>query len=73
MILFLYYKWKAERYLAVDQGTIGPMIENYKTSFLEFIHECTGHATWTEEIRIFIIRVWFLLKKFPKDVGINYR
>jgi len=26
-----HYSWKTERYLAIDQGTIGPMIENYKT------------------------------------------
>lgn len=25
-----HYKWKTERYLAIDQGTIGPMMENYK-------------------------------------------
>ncbi len=27
----LHYSWKTERYLAIDQGTIGPMLENYKT------------------------------------------
>lgn len=27
----IHFKWKAERYLAIDQGTIGPMIENHKT------------------------------------------
>jgi hypothetical protein len=27
--------------LAIDQGTIAPMIENYRTGFLEIIHECT--------------------------------
>jgi len=26
-----HYEWKTERYLAIDQGTIGPMLENYKT------------------------------------------
>jgi hypothetical protein len=26
-----HYSWKTERYLAIDQGTIGPMLENYKT------------------------------------------
>lgn len=26
-----HYSWKTERFLAIDQGTIGPMIENYKT------------------------------------------
>jgi len=26
-----HYDWKTERYLAIDQGTIGPMIENHKT------------------------------------------
>ena len=26
-----HYKWKTARYLAIDQGTIGPMMENYKT------------------------------------------
>jgi hypothetical protein len=26
-----HYLWKTERYLAIDQGTIGPMLENYKT------------------------------------------
>lgn len=27
----IHYKWKTSRYLAIDQGTIGPMMENYKT------------------------------------------
>lgn len=27
----LHYQWKTPRYLAIDQGTIGPMMENYKT------------------------------------------
>ncbi len=26
-----HYSWKTERYLAIDQGTIGPMLENHKT------------------------------------------
>lgn len=26
-----HYDWKTERYLAIDQGTIGPMLENHKT------------------------------------------
>lgn len=26
-----HFAWKAERYLAIDQGTIGPMLENHKT------------------------------------------
>ena len=26
-----HYLWKTERYLAIDQGTIGPMLENYKS------------------------------------------
>jgi len=26
-----HYSWKTERYLAIDQGMIGPMLENYKT------------------------------------------
>lgn len=26
-----HYAWKTERYLAIDQGTIGPMLENHKT------------------------------------------
>jgi len=26
-----HYLWKTERYLAIDQGTISPMLENYKT------------------------------------------
>ena len=26
-----HYLWKTERFLAIDQGTIGPMLENYKT------------------------------------------
>lgn len=26
-----HYSWKTERYLAIDQGTIGPMLENYRT------------------------------------------
>ena len=30
----IHFKWKAERYLAVDQGTIGPMIENHKTLYI---------------------------------------
>jgi len=28
-----HYQWKTQRYLAIDQGTIGPMIENHKTQF----------------------------------------
>lgn len=28
------YIWKTERYLAIDQGTIAPMIENYRTGLL---------------------------------------
>lgn len=27
----MHYQWKTTRYLAIDQGTIGPMMENYKT------------------------------------------
>ncbi|MGB2153734.1 MAG: glucoamylase family protein [Flavobacteriaceae bacterium] len=27
----IHYQWKIKRYLAIDQGTIGPMIENHKT------------------------------------------
>ena len=27
----VHYQWKTQRYLAIDQGTIAPMIENYKT------------------------------------------
>lgn len=27
----IHHQWKPERYLAIDQGTIGPMIENYKS------------------------------------------
>jgi len=27
----IHYQWKAQRYLAIDQGTIGPMMENHKT------------------------------------------
>ncbi len=27
----IHYQWKTPRYLAIDQGTIGPMMENYKT------------------------------------------
>lgn len=27
----LHYQWKTQRYLAIDQGTIGPMMENHKT------------------------------------------
>lgn len=30
----VHYNWVAPRYLAIDQGTISPMIENYKSSFL---------------------------------------
>jgi hypothetical protein len=26
-----HYQWKTQQYLAIDQGTIGPMIENHKT------------------------------------------
>ena len=29
-----HYNWKAERYLAIDQGTIAPMIENYRSGLL---------------------------------------
>ncbi len=28
-----HYQWKTPRYLAIDQGTIGPMIENHKSQF----------------------------------------
>lgn len=27
----VHYQWRTQRYLAIDQGTIGPMMENYKT------------------------------------------
>jgi hypothetical protein len=27
----VHYQWKTPQYLAIDQGTIGPMIENYNT------------------------------------------
>jgi len=27
----VHYQWKTQRYLAIDQCTIAPMIENYKT------------------------------------------
>lgn len=30
----LHYNWTTPRYLAIDQGTIAPMIENYRTGFL---------------------------------------
>lgn len=30
----VHYNWVAERYLAIDQGTISPMIENHKSQFL---------------------------------------
>lgn len=30
----VHYNWVAPRYLAIDQGTISPMIENYKSQFL---------------------------------------
>lgn len=30
----LHYDWVTPRYLAIDQGTISPMIENYKNEFL---------------------------------------
>lgn len=30
----VHYNWVTPRYLAIDQGTISPMIENYKTNFL---------------------------------------
>lgn len=30
----IHYNWVTPRYLAIDQGTIAPMIENYKTHFL---------------------------------------
>lgn len=30
----VHYGWVAKRYLAIDQGTISPMIENHKTQFL---------------------------------------
>ncbi len=29
-----HYNWVTERYLAIDQGTIAPMIENYRTGLL---------------------------------------
>lgn len=29
-----HYDWVTKRYLAIDQGTIAPMIENYRTGFL---------------------------------------
>ena len=29
-----YDNWFTNRYLAIDQGTIAPMIENYRTGFL---------------------------------------
>jgi len=29
-----YDNWFTPRYLAIDQGTIAPMIENYRTGFL---------------------------------------
>lgn len=28
-----HFNWTTPRYLAIDQGTIGPMLENYKTQF----------------------------------------
>lgn len=30
----LHYNWVTPRYLAIDQGTIAPMVENHRTSFL---------------------------------------
>lgn len=30
----VHYNWVTPRYLAIDQGTIGPMIENHKSAFL---------------------------------------
>lgn len=30
----VHYNWVTPRYLAIDQGTIAPMIENYKSQFL---------------------------------------
>lgn len=30
----LHYNWVTKRYLAIDQGTISPMIENYRTGLL---------------------------------------
>jgi hypothetical protein len=30
----VHYNWVTQRYLAIDQGTIAPMVENYKTQFL---------------------------------------
>ena len=29
----IHHLWKTDRHLAIDQGTIGPMIENHKTQF----------------------------------------
>jgi hypothetical protein len=29
-----HYVWQTPRYLAIDQGTIAPMIENYRTGLL---------------------------------------
>jgi hypothetical protein len=30
----VHYNWVIPRYLAIDQGTIAPMIENHKSQFL---------------------------------------
>nr|WP_228372488.1 glucoamylase family protein [Chryseobacterium daeguense] len=30
----IHYNWTIPRYLAIDQGTIAPMVENYKSQFL---------------------------------------
>lgn len=30
----LHYNWRTPRYLAVDQGTMSPMIENYRSGFI---------------------------------------
>jgi hypothetical protein len=30
----VHYNWVTPRYLAIDQGTIAPMVENYRSAFL---------------------------------------
>ena len=41
--------WYPKRYLAIDQGPIAVMIENYRTGLLETIHEPSRCANRTEE------------------------
>lgn len=41
--------WYPKRYLAIDQGPIAVMIENYRTGLLWKLHEPSRCANRTEE------------------------